>query len=46
MAWMGKGKEYNGEDGVCRLFSNRLGDDDGLSIDSRWRDAMELVEIY
>jgi len=43
---MGKGKEYNGEDGPCRLLSNWLGDDDGLSIDKRWSDAMELVERY
>jgi len=45
MAWIGKGKEYNGEDRVCRFLSNGLGDDDGI-IDGRWRDAMELVERY
>jgi len=26
MAWMGKGKEYNGEDGVCKLLSKRHGE--------------------
>jgi len=45
MDWIENGKEYKGEDDVCKLMSKGRKQWEVVSMDNRWRDAMDLVEI-